>query len=417
MDIMNIPEHIMKRIQELPMVSDVAVRLMDIISTEKHSLQQVIDVIEHDVYLTTRLLRIANSAAFARGQSISTIQRAVVNLGEDLIMGIAVGACSGDVFQKELKGYDGSTGALWRHSLLTAFAAKKISELVVKNPPNSSLAYTAGLLHDIGMAALSEFLEQGSKKLNGVGNDEGGKSYVDVEQELTGTDHTELGYEIAKNWQLPEELLYPIRYHHEPSKAPAEHKEIVYCVHLGDILARCTGFGVGNENLSMHLDSEYVDYFNLNRDHLDMLIVDIQDEFERVRESILGPMENEVVDHKTILIVDDSKTARLVIKRCLEIAGWQDEYFLEAENGIEAIEFLGNHPVDIIFTDLNMPRMGGEQLIKLVKSKPEFQNIPIVAISSLNNAAKTEELKLLGVKTVLGKPVTPMDIVNSIKGM
>ena len=118
---------------------------------------------------------------------------------------------------------------------------------------------------------------------------------------------------------------------------------------------------------------------------------------------------------KTVIIADDSKTARLVTKRCMEIAGYRDAVFLEACHGGEALELIQNQPIDLLVTDLNMPQMDGVSLMKRIKSSPKLNALPILVVSSLTNPAKIAELEQLGAFAVLSKPLTPADMATVLK--
>ncbi|RJP75503.1 MAG: response regulator [Desulfobacteraceae bacterium] len=118
---------------------------------------------------------------------------------------------------------------------------------------------------------------------------------------------------------------------------------------------------------------------------------------------------------KRIIIVDDSSTARMFIKRCFEISGCQDVEFLEAGNGLQALEQIKKVPVDLIVSDLHMPEMDGTALLKRIKSSPRFHEIPVIIISSAANPKKVEELKALLALDVLSKPVSPASVSQAIK--
>jgi len=120
---------------------------------------------------------------------------------------------------------------------------------------------------------------------------------------------------------------------------------------------------------------------------------------------------------KTILIVDDSITARMMIRRCLEIVGYSEAKFIEASNGIEALTQLKTTKVDLIFTDLNMPEMDGEHFLKQVKSNRRFFTIPVIVISSKTNKSNEAQLHIKGAAAVIDKPITPTllaDIIDSL---
>ncbi|MBW1721799.1 MAG: response regulator [Deltaproteobacteria bacterium] len=120
---------------------------------------------------------------------------------------------------------------------------------------------------------------------------------------------------------------------------------------------------------------------------------------------------------KKVLIVDDSNTARMVIKRCLQIAGLPDAAFFEAGNGREALSLLKKEPVDLVVTDLNMPVMDGETFLRWLKGSPKTHDIPVIMVSSAGNPAKEKEVLALGARAVIGKPVSPGELSRSISDL
>lgn len=117
---------------------------------------------------------------------------------------------------------------------------------------------------------------------------------------------------------------------------------------------------------------------------------------------------------QTILIVDDSSTARMFIKRCLEIAGFMEATFIEAADGSRALDLLRQEPVDLVVADLNMPVLDGRCMLRRIKERPETAALPVVVISSASNDAANAELLAEGAYAVLSKPVTPPMIIASL---
>lgn len=115
-----------------------------------------------------------------------------------------------------------------------------------------------------------------------------------------------------------------------------------------------------------------------------------------------------------VIIADDSATARMVIRRCLEIAGLTGAEFLDAANGLEALELLEWGPPDLLVTDLTMPVMGGLDLLRRLKQDEEFHDVPVLVISSAKNEANERELKELGAFAVLPKPVNPAMLAEAL---
>lgn len=119
------------------------------------------------------------------------------------------------------------------------------------------------------------------------------------------------------------------------------------------------------------------------------------------------------------MIVDDSSTSRMFIKRCMEVVMTdQGELsFFEAGDGKEALGKLKANPVDLVLIDLNMPVMDGATLLRWLKGSPKLTYLPVIVITSVDNPAKRDELKELGAFEVLSKPISPgklMPVVNQI---
>jgi len=124
-----------------------------------------------------------------------------------------------------------------------------------------------------------------------------------------------------------------------------------------------------------------------------------------------------------ILIVDDSPTARMFVQRCLEISKkFPDAVYLEASNGVEALQVLQDQasPVSVVFSDLNMPEMNGEMLLRRIKANPRLNETPVVIVSSVANPAKDRQMLDYGAVAVIKKPVSPsrlgevMDTLNTL---
>ncbi|MCB1184081.1 response regulator [bacterium] len=116
-----------------------------------------------------------------------------------------------------------------------------------------------------------------------------------------------------------------------------------------------------------------------------------------------------------IMIADDSGTARMFIRQCVEISAEEDVEFLEAANGREALTALKDGGVDLLITDLNMPVLDGRELIRRIAASPRLNGMPIMVITSSGNQARRDELLELGACVVLRKPVNPMTIAEGLE--
>lgn len=118
-----------------------------------------------------------------------------------------------------------------------------------------------------------------------------------------------------------------------------------------------------------------------------------------------------------ILIVDDSQIARSQIARSLELANVPVRRLHEAGNGAEALRVLISQPVDLVLADVNMPVMGGAELIERMSRDDLLWSIPIVMVLADDSDGLAEELRSKGVRAYLRKPVEPESIRTVIDGV
>lgn len=113
---------------------------------------------------------------------------------------------------------------------------------------------------------------------------------------------------------------------------------------------------------------------------------------------------------RSILIVDDSETSRMIIRKCLTMTGDEDATFFEADDGIRALAVLADHGIDLVVTDLNMPRMDGVTLVRKLRKGERSKAIEVVVISSMGSDHLDQELRDLGVSAIIRKPLTPAKV-------
>jgi len=111
-----------------------------------------------------------------------------------------------------------------------------------------------------------------------------------------------------------------------------------------------------------------------------------------------------------ILVVDDSETMRAVIIRTIGMTGIEIGTMFQAGNGKEALEILDLDWVDVILSDINMPEMGGVELLKAIKDDEVLSNIPVIFISTESSQTRMQEAEDLGVAAYIKKPFMPETI-------
>lgn len=111
-----------------------------------------------------------------------------------------------------------------------------------------------------------------------------------------------------------------------------------------------------------------------------------------------------------ILVADDSETMRAVIKKTVIMSGVPVGEFFEAANGHQALAILAENWIDVILSDINMPEMGGMELLKVVSEDEDLSRIPLVFITTEGSDTRREEARRLGVAGYVKKPFQPQAI-------
>lgn len=243
------PREISQAVKNLKPIPQVALKILRILNSKGYEIKDVTEEIRKDQVISARTLQLCNSVMYARRKKIESLDHALVMLGQHLFLKFVISASLDSFFRQIGLGYSLCKGGIYHHAIGTAVIAEKLSTLTGRT--ESALAYVAGLLHDIGKVALDQFIHSGLplfyRELN-----EGQHNFSDVEKQVLGIDHTEVGAELAINWSFPESLVETIRHHHQPENA-GRYGELVHIVYLADLLM--SRFHVGLELERLNTDA------------------------------------------------------------------------------------------------------------------------------------------------------------------
>jgi len=115
-----------------------------------------------------------------------------------------------------------------------------------------------------------------------------------------------------------------------------------------------------------------------------------------------------------ILIVDDSRTIRAVIKKTLSIANVPVGELFEAENGKVALDIMKNQWIDLVFADINMPVMTGVEMVDKMADDQLLEKLPVIIVSTEGSKSRIDQLINKGVKAFVKKPITPEQMTNVV---
>lgn len=236
-------EHIVSTLESLPALPETVVRVVQLTRDPDLRPDDLAKAITRDQSLTANVLRLCNSAHYGLPRVISSIHQAILYLGFCTIRTLVLTSSVRGYLEQPLEGYGYGRGGLWRHSVAVALAAQTLCRR--QRPDLEDVAYTAGLLHDIGKVVLSNYLTHYVEEIQRRTREEG-TPLISVEREILGVDHAELGGDIACRWNFPDELVHTIRYHHNLERE-GKPTYLLCVVHVADAVAWRLGLGPAQE--------------------------------------------------------------------------------------------------------------------------------------------------------------------------
>lgn len=273
-------ESILNRVRDLPPLPQVLGKVLAVINDPKSSAKDVARVMALDQGLATRILRLANSAYYGFSRQVATVDEAVVRLGLGEIRSQVLVIAAKDVIRRPVTGYQLDRLGLWRHSLVSAFAASRLSRALRQKRQDE--AFMAGLLHDVGKLILDEYV---ATEFSGILRlvEEESVPFQEAELRVLGFDHAQVGAKVIERWALPPDLVAAVAYHHRPSEAQLG-RELAALAHLGDLVSMMLGQGLGVDGLGYKLDESALEILGLSQDQIVSAVSDTAGDMSKVEQ-------------------------------------------------------------------------------------------------------------------------------------
>ena len=237
-----------KRISEVSTLPNVAIRIIEVANDASTGAHDLLDVVQLDIALATRIMRTVNSSYYALQDKVADLKLAIALLGFKEIRNLAMTAYVAQLFKKGTGHGTYTRVGLWNHLIGVGAGAQLIAQTCGKVPPAE--AYLAGLLHDMGKTLLDQYLNRPFCEV--IDRLDGETPICELEREILGFDHTELGQFVTAKWNLPEHLTTAIRYHHAPEEYVGPHAEIVSVLALANFFCNAkelSSLGVPNKQV------------------------------------------------------------------------------------------------------------------------------------------------------------------------
>ena len=226
------PQELVQKNINLLSLPETALRINTMVSDPNSTAADIGDIVSQDPALTARLLRVVNSSFYGFPSQVDTISMAITILGTRQLRDLVITTSVINRF-RDIPANIINMENFWCHSLTSALAAKNFAHHMKIS--NSERLFVAGLLHDIGKLVMYIALPDPSRQVVEIA----AEPQVDssrVEEAIFGFTHGQVGGELLRQWKLPESLIEPVAYHHEPTLAKVYPQETAI-VHLADVIA------------------------------------------------------------------------------------------------------------------------------------------------------------------------------------
>jgi len=245
-------------------------KLMDLLSKpEQTEAKDIQALITKDPGLTTAVLRMANSAYFSKSVRCETVADAVLRIGFRPVYRIAASSIASRWLVNQPSGYGWEPQDLYKHSLCVAIASEALAKETGK--VSTELAYTAGLLHDVGKLALAHACADQFERVRQY-QLEKNISWRQAEHDTLGYDHTDVGGVLMEQWGYPTNLIQVGCFYPRPRLAGAENRPLVTHIHAGKHLATSLGFGVGEDGFHTELDEALLQETGITEELLEKIL-------------------------------------------------------------------------------------------------------------------------------------------------
>jgi putative nucleotidyltransferase with HDIG domain len=235
------------RCPSLPSLGSINKALQGLLLTEQRYTAQIAEIISRDPSLTSRLLRLVNSIYYGLGTPVNSIEEAVFYLGVRQIRQLAMVTPIIEDFQRLTRQCTFPWREFWQHCIGTAILTREVATNTSAQTDDS--VYVAGLVHDVGKIVMAwtfpdHFAEIHRQALPGT------RDLIEIENEVLGIDHAELGALYLERHHLPQVMISSARYHHRPEKA-TQIPQVIASVQIADLLLRSEKIGCSGNYLEV----------------------------------------------------------------------------------------------------------------------------------------------------------------------
>lgn len=282
MKVPNTPEELVKGVDKLVSLPEVCFLVNDLVNDPNSEIAQIGSVISQDPDLTARLLKLVNSSYYGFETPIDTVSRAVMMVGLKELQHMVWTSSAVETFNN-LSPADISMASFWRHSIFCAVVARILArECHILHPER---LFVAGLIHDLGKLLIYSKIPEAAEEILRLEKLDPERYITDIETQVLGYDHAEIGMALCRSWRLPESLVISIGYHHDPTGV-SEFKLETAILHVANLMAIALEMG-DEENFHYRADREAWQLLNLSAETIKRILQEAVLQFLEALELLL----------------------------------------------------------------------------------------------------------------------------------
>jgi HD-like signal output (HDOD) protein len=273
-------EQLIERTLDIPTIPVVAHRVIAATSDPNSTASQLSKIVEADQGISARILRVCNSSLYGLTRKVTSLQQAITILGFRELKHLVVSASTKNLY----KTFGPVEQAMWAHSTGAALASHMIAETMY--PKLRELAFLAGQMHDVGKVVIKNHMP---KQFEEVQKAALTRNVIDVEAEILGFSHADVGSLIMKRWNMPEAIEATAFHHHDLSLAESiapDHIRLIACVAIANHLCHVLGIGSPVEDKPDETQIvEAMEIYSISSEQLPTLVESFQKKYEAERAS------------------------------------------------------------------------------------------------------------------------------------
>lgn len=246
------------KLDALPTMPVIAQKLLALPLDTDEGETTLLKLIGQDPLISAKIIGLANTSLFCSPVKVASISDAAMRLGMTRVKSVAIGIATMSTLTKLPEGQLKSND-LWLHSMCIAVAMRAISQAMPAHVrPQDDHIFLAGLLHDIGYMALGYLDTKASDELHTQLRTQLDRPILEIEQELLGMTHCEIAAQLGHHWDLPEEIIAVMRYHHTPDEeCAAPGQPLVSMISIAEKIL--PEFGIAETTAKEIIEQEWMD--------------------------------------------------------------------------------------------------------------------------------------------------------------